>query len=508
MSNSSLFDGVSFDNSYQQLPPEFYTATLPSPVAAPRLLAFNQALGQYLQLNTEAFNSVPTVAILSGNAVPAHTNAIATVYSGHQFGHFNPRLGDGRALLLGEVLARDGRRFDIQLKGAGVTPYSRSGDGRSALGPVLREYVVSEAMYALGIKTTRALAAVATGQVVYRQQTLPGAVLTRVASSHIRIGTFEYFARRGDVAKVKALADHVIARHYPDCATAANPYFALLQSVMRAQAQLVVDWLSVGFIHGVMNTDNSSVCGETIDYGPCAFMDTYRANTFYSAIDSHGRYAYDQQRGIIQWNLARLAECLLRLLDDDVERAVTLAEAELAAFVEMFDAFWLQKMASKLGFSASAVESDAVLAAKLKALLWELLVLMEKQRADFTLCFRRLGRTLHEGSPQVFLAVFDGDKTSVMHWYDRWLFLLQHHAEQSDVALSDVSQKMQTTNPAIIPRNYQIEKMIAEGLEGRFELIETLMQAYQTPFDECHENSDLAQPPRDGGANYQTFCGT
>ncbi|MDZ7923618.1 MAG: YdiU family protein [Marinagarivorans sp.] len=508
MPKQSIFDGVRFDNSYQQLPAEFYAATMPSRATSPSLLAFNQPLADYLQLNSAAFNSTATLAHLSGNAVPAQTTPIATAYAGHQFGHFNPRLGDGRALLLGELLATDGRRFDIQLKGAGVTPYSRSGDGRSALGPVLREYVVSEAMHALGIKTTRALAAVATGQAVCRQQTLPGAVLTRVASSHIRIGTFEFFARQGDMTKVKALADHVIARHYPSCRNAPKPYLALLQSVMRAQAELVVDWLSVGFIHGVMNTDNTSISGETIDYGPCAFMDSYRANTFYSAIDSHGRYAYDQQRGIIQWNLARLAECLLRLFDDDIDQAVKLAEQALADFIALFDALWLNKMAAKLGFSELTATVDAERAGKVKALMWELLVLMEKHHADFTLCFRSLGRALLAQTPQPFLTVFDGDKTAVMHWYDRWLVLLENHAEKTNADWPSIIKTLQTTNPAIIPRNYHIEKMIAQGLDGRFELIEKLMDAYKNPFDAAHENSDLAQPPEDGGAHYQTFCGT
>src|SRR5580698_7039503 len=327
-----------FDNSYALLPERFYARLDPTPVAAPHLVRLNVALADRLGLDPEALSSPDGVAVLSGNQPPEGSSPLAAAYAGHQFGHFVPQLGDGRAVLLGEVVAPDGARFDIQLKGSGRTPFSRGGDGRASVGPVLREYIVSEAMAALGIPTTRSLAAVTTGEGVYRETILPGAVLTRVASSHIRVGTFQFFAARGDVEGVRTLADHVIARHYPEVAAAEHPYRALLDAVIARQAALVARWLLVGFIHGVMNTDNCSIAGETIDYGPCAFMDAYDPATVFSSIDEQGRYAYANQPRIALWNLTRLAECLLPLFSDDKDSAIDQAQFILGEFGKLFDA--------------------------------------------------------------------------------------------------------------------------------------------------------------------------
>jgi uncharacterized protein YdiU (UPF0061 family) len=341
--------GASFSNSYARLPERFFARLGPTPVARPRLIKFNDSLASELGVYLD---SERLAAIFSGNETPLGAEPIAIAYAGHQFGGFVPQLGDGRAILLGEVLGRNGEQRDIQLKGSGPTPFSRRGDGRAVLGPVLRDYLVSEAMHALGIPTTRALAAVLTGEPVYRDRQLPGAVFTRVASSHVRVGTFQYFAARGDVEAIKRLADYVIDRHYPDAKDAERPYLALIQGVVERQALLIARWMNVGFIHGVMNTDNTAISGETIDFGPCAFMDAYDPTTVFSAIDQFGRYAYGNQPGIAQWNLARFAETLLPILDPDPERAGELASAAIAAFSGRFEAYWLSGMRDKLGISA------------------------------------------------------------------------------------------------------------------------------------------------------------
>jgi len=370
-----------FDNSYRRLPDRFHVRMPPAAVAEPRLIAFNRDLAEELGLDVPAIEPA-AAAIFSGNALPAGAEPIAVAYAGHQFGSFVPQLGDGRAILLGEVIDRSGRRRDIQLKGSGRTPFSRRGDGRAALGPVLREYVVSEAMHALGIPTTRALAAVATGEPVYREEVLPGAVLTRVAASHIRVGTFQFFAARGDQDGVRTLADHVLARHYPELAEAERPYLALLAGVAERQARLVAHWMHVGFIHGVMNTDNMAVSGETIDYGPCAFMDAYDPQTVFSAIDHGGRYAFANQPNIALWNLARLAETLLPLIDPDPQAAIGQAREALGGFAERFEGFWLDGMRRKLGLATAEADDQALANGLLQA--------MAQGTADFTLTFRRL----------------------------------------------------------------------------------------------------------------------
>ena len=371
-----------FSNSYARLPEHFFARLSPTPVARPRLIRFNKSLAAELGVDTRGLEPDGLAAVFAGNVMPPGAEPIAMAYAGHQFGNFVPQLGDGRAILLGEVLDRNGERRDIQLKGAGRTPFSRRGDGRAALGPVLREYLVSEAMHALGIPTTRALAAVSTGEPVYRDRQLPGAVLTRVASSHIRVGTFQYFAARGDREAVERLADYVIDRHFPDARDAERPRLALLQAVVERQALLIARWMHVGFIHGVMNTDNTALSGETIDFGPCAFMDSYDPATAFSAIDEFGRYAYGNQPTIAQWNLARFAETLLPLLDPDPEPAVELANEAISAFTSRFQEHWLAGMRDKLGLSSNE-EGDLELA-------HALLRAMHENAADFTLTFRRL----------------------------------------------------------------------------------------------------------------------
>ena len=357
---SSLEPTFAFDNSYARMSDRFFVRTNPTPVAAPRLIHLNRALARELGLNAEALSQSAAASIFAGNRIPSGAEPIATAYAGHQFGGFNPKLGDGRAILLGELIAPDGRRFDLQLKGSGPTAFSRRGDGRAALGPVLREYIISEAMVALGIATTRSLAAVTTGETVQRETPLPGAVLTRVASSHIRIGTFQYFAVRKDIDGVRELADHVIARHYPDAARSASPYLALLDGIIARQAQLVAQWMLIGFIHGVMNTDNTSIAGETIDYGPCAFMDIYDPATVYSSIDEQGRYAYGNQPTIIQWNLTRLAETLLPLIADDTTIAIAQAQAALDAFSSLYSTTYSDGLRAKIGFSTAHADDLAL----------------------------------------------------------------------------------------------------------------------------------------------------
>jgi uncharacterized protein YdiU (UPF0061 family) len=405
-------------------------------------------------------------------------------YAGHQFGHYSPQLGDGRANLLGEVAGRD-----IQLKGAGPTPFSRRGDGRAALGPVLREYIVSEAMHALGVPTTRALAAVTTGEPVYRETVLPGAVLTRVAASHIRVGTFQYFAANGDNDAVRLLADHVIARHYPPAAGAENPYLALLEGVIARQASLIAHWLLIGFIHGVMNTDNCSIAGETIDYGPCAFMDAYDPATVFSSIDHGARYAYGNQPRIAQWNLTRLAEALLPLLNEDRETAVAAAMEALRGFEPQFQAAYQAGLRRKIGLRTHQ-DGDT-------ALVEKLLAIMVKTGADFTLTFRRMADAVIVGS------FADGEDFEA--WTDRWRErLLAEHADPVET-----SRAMRAVNPAFIPRNHQIEAAIAAATEREdFTLFETLVRVLARPFDDQPDVAHLALPPLPEERVLQTFCGT
>ena len=487
---------IPFDNSYARLPPQFFARQAPSAATAPRLIKLNEALAEELGLNVEALKR-EGAAIFSGNLVPAGADPLAMAYAGHQFGQFVPQLGDGRAILLGEVVDRNGKRRDIQLKGAGQTPFSRRGDGRAALGPVLREYIVSEAMHALGVPTTRALAAVTTGQPVYREDILPGAVFTRVAASHIRVGTFQFFAARGDDEGIRTLADYVIDRHYPELKGSDAPYLALYRAVSERQAALIARWLQIGFIHGVMNTDNMTISGETIDFGPCAFVDTYHAGTVFSSIDQNGRYAYANQPAIGQWNLARLGETLLPLFDADVDKAVEAANAVIKDYGERFQHHWLAGMRRKIGL-ANTEEDDL-------DLIQALLALMQDGEADFTLAFRRLSGTIEAGMDEEGFAASFKDPAALSPWLDRW----RERLSRDPQATLQRKAAMRRVNPAFIPRNHRIEQAIQAAVEDDdFSLFEALLRVLAKPYEDQPEFEPYTRPPQPAERVLQTFCGT
>jgi len=468
-----------FDNSFARLPERFYARLAPTPVAAPRLLKLNRPLAVQLGLDPDALASPQGVEILAGNRIAEGADPIALAYAGHQFGNFVPQLGDGRAVLLGEVVDRDGLRRDIQLKGSGPTPFSRRGDGRAALGPVLREYLISEAMFALGIPTTRSLAAVLTGEHIARETFLPGAVLTRVASSHIRVGTFQFFAARGDTEALKLLADHVIARHYPD----AGSYRGLFERVIQRQAELVAKWLLVGFVHGVMNTDNVSIAGETIDYGPCAFMDAYHPETVFSSIDQYGRYAYGKQPQIAGWNLARLGEAMMPLFDEDQDKALAEANDALQTYGEHFGKAYVAGLRRKLGLF-TAQEDDTQLAQAF-------LEILADNGADHTLAFRKLA---------------DGEMlVPDEEWAARYRKRLE--LEPQDAATRRAA--MQAVNPAYIPRNHRVEAALTAAIDKQdFGPFEELLTVLAKPFEARAEFAAYEAPPGDGSGPYRTFCGT
>jgi uncharacterized protein YdiU (UPF0061 family) len=486
-----------FDSAYARLPDRFFSRVAPTPVAAPRLIRLNAPLAIDLGIDPDWLASEEGVEVLAGNRVPATAHPIATAYAGHQFGGFVPQLGDGRAILLGELIDRRGIRRDVQLKGAGLTPFSRRGDGRAAVGPVLREYLVSEAMAALGIPTTRALAAVTTGEKVRRETMLPGAVLTRVASSHVRVGTFQFFASRGDVEGVRSLADHVIARHYPDAARAERPYRALLEAVIRAQAELIARWLLVGFIHGVMNTDNMSVAGETIDYGPCAFLDEYDPEAVFSSIDTYGRYAYFRQPAIGEWNLTRLAECLLPLLSDDTDAAAAEANEALDAFAPTFEHAYQGGLRRKLGLSTEH-EGDAELGR-------DLLQAMAANGADFTLTFRRLSEAASGEAGDSAVRSLFADPSAYDEWAPRW----RRRLEEEPVDAAARRAAMLAVNPAFIPRNHRVEAVIRAAVDrDDFAPFEELLTVLSTPFESQPAFAHYAEPPADHERVLRTFCGT
>jgi uncharacterized protein YdiU (UPF0061 family) len=486
-----------FTNTYAHLPDRFFARVAPTPVAAPRLIWLNRDLALHLGLDPDRLESPEGVEILAGKRVPDEAEPIAIAYAGHQFGHFVPQLGDGRAVLLGEVVDRDGVRRDIQLKGAGPTPFSRRGDGRAALGPVLREYVVSEAMAALGIPTTRALAAALTGETVVREDLLPGAVFTRVASSHIRVGTFQYFAARRDVEGLRVLADYVIARHYPEAAGAEQPYRALLDGVIARQADLVAQWLLVGFIHGVMNTDNMSVAGETIDYGPCAFMDSYHPGTVYSSIDQQGRYAYGNQPRIALWNLTRLAETLLPLFSDDEEKAVAEAQSALDAFAPRFEAAYQAGLRRKLGLFTEREEDPALASDLLKA--------MAENEADFTLVFRRLSDAAADPAASEPVRERFIDPTAFDAWAPRWRERLALEPQDGETRRA----AMRAVNPAFIPRNHRVEAVIRAAVDrDDYAPFQELLTVLSKPFEDQPEFAAYAEPPQPHEQVHQTFCGT
>ena len=483
-----------FDNSYARLPPRFYVRQGPVPVQAPRILRVNHALAEALGLDRDWLESPEGVAALAGNAIPEGAEPLALAYAGHQFGGFVPQLGDGRAILLGEVLDPQGRRFDIQLKGSGPTPFSRNGDGRAWLGPVLREYIVGEAMHALGIPTTRALAAVETGEPVYRESVLPGAVLTRVARSHVRIGTFEYFAARRDVEAVRTLADYVIDRHYPEVRDHARPYRALLDAVIARQADLIAQWLAVGFIHGVMNTDNMAIAGETIDYGPCAFMDAFHPGTVYSSIDRGGRYAYANQPRIAHWNLSRLAEALIPIMDPDPERGLQEAQAAIDAFPARFEAAYGDRFRAKLGLTEALADDPGLLDALLQA--------MTDAEADFTNAFRALCDAA-EGNAERFLGEL-GHSAAASEWLARW----RQRLDQESADLAARAQGMRRANPAVIPRNHRVEAALQAAVDGDLAPLDTLMRILASPFDDKADYPPFRLPPEPHEVVRQTFCGT
>jgi uncharacterized protein YdiU (UPF0061 family) len=484
---------IEFDNSYARLPERMFARLDPTKVGSPSLIRLNTELAETLGLDPEALAGPDGVEMLAGNRMPPGATPIATAYAGHQFGGFVPQLGDGRAILLGEVVGRDGVRRDIQLKGAGRTPFSRGGDGRAAIGPVLREYIVSEAAAALGIPTTRALAAVTTGEHVFRDAALPGAVLTRVAQSHIRIGTFQFFAGRGDDEAIKALADHVIARHYPDAASADQPYRALLEAVIARQADLIAAWLLVGFIHGVMNTDNCSIAGETIDYGPCAFLDTYDPAKVFSSIDHAGRYAYANQPNIALWNLTRLAETLLGLLADDEQAAVHIAQQALAGFSPRFNAAYTAGLCRKIGLDNTAENV---------ALAQDLLARMAAGQADFTLTFRHLCDAAAGPETDMAVRAQFADPAAYDAWATQW---------RRRGAPGNPSRRaaMQAVNPCYIPRNHLVEAALRAATDhADFKPFHELVAVLASPYQEQPEAARYAVAPTEGELVTRTFCGT
>ena len=494
--NSSSVPAIPFDNSYARLPDVFYEQVRPKPVIAPKLLRLNEALARQLRIDPAFLKDPQGVDVLAGNTTAAGSEPIALAYAGHQFGHFVSQLGDGRAVLLGEVVDVSGGRFDLQLKGSGPTRFSRRGDGRAALGPVLREYIVSEAMAALGIPTTRSLAAVLTGEDVIRERMLPGGVLTRVASSHLRIGTFQFFAAQGDVANLRRLADYAIDRHYPDARRTENPYWAFFAAVVNGLADLVARWMQVGFIHGVLNTDNVSIAAETIDYGPCAFMDTYHPDKVFSSIDQFGRYAFANQPGIMKWNLARLAETLLVLFAEDEPKAVAAANETLAAFDARYLDAYTAGMGRKLGF-ARVREGD-------QALIQDLLQHMAEQQADFTATFRGLCDASVDAAHDTDMRTLFKDPRA----YDAWAPGWRARLTQEDEAPEMRRARMRAVNPMYIPRNHRIEAVIRDAEAGRYEAFHQLNEVLTRPFEDQPDFVRYALPPTPHEEVQQTFCGT
>ncbi len=489
-----------FDNSYARLPDRFYARVFPTKVSDPRVVRVNRPLAELLGVSAEGLTSSAGAAMLVGNEIPSGAEPLALAYAGHQFGGFVPQLGDGRAILLGEVVGNDGRRRDIQLKGSGRTPFSRGGDGRAALGPVLREYLVSEAMAALGIPTTRALAVATTGERVHREEALPGAILTRVAASHLRVGTFEFFAARGDREALVALTAHALARHYPDAGGSGNDALALLEQVIEAQASLVARWLGVGFVHGVMNTDNTAISGETLDYGPCAFLDAYDPGRTFSSIDDRGRYAFANQPRVAHWNMTRLAEALLGLIAEDEEEAVRLAMERLDRFPARFEAAHLRVLRAKLGLAHEDPERDGD-----RALAHDLLERLATNHVDYTSFFRRLCASAADpAADAAVLPLFD-DPAAFQTWAETWRRRLATEAR----APAAQAFEMKRTNPAFIPRNHRVEEAIEAAVRrDDFNPFDVLTDVLANPYDDQPERAHLAEPPGTDQRAYRTFCGT
>ncbi|MCL5041814.1 MAG: YdiU family protein [Gammaproteobacteria bacterium] len=482
------------ENTYASLNPGLYARQAPTPVSEPHWVLTNPALAESLGLDPTALQGDQLLAICAGNALPPGSVPLAQAYAGHQFGNFTI-LGDGRAVLLGEQRTPSGDLFDIQLKGSGPTPFSRSGDGRATLGAMLREFIISEALHGLGIATTRSLAVIASGETVYRQHAEPGAVLVRTAASHIRVGTFEYAIRQGGAERVRELADYCIDRHYPDCRQADNRYLALLDAVIQRQANLIAQWMQVGFIHGVMNTDNMTLCGESIDFGPCAFMDEYAAATVYSSIDRQGRYAYNNQPAIGQWNLARLAECLLPLLAEEQATAISLAQDALGSYVDSYQHAWLQGMGRKLGLSNASSED--------RPLVEDWLTLLEQHKADFTNSFRALAGDADSLAELPAQPLFD--QPAFSQWRQRWQARLAAQALDQTA----VTAVMQAHNPQVIARNHQVERALqAASQSGDLQPCNQLLSHLRQPFSSNAGMANYCLPPRAEERVQATFCGT
>lgn len=486
--------GLKLGHQFVSEVPGLFAHWRPTPAPVPRMLQFNEALAVELGLDPRRLGGAAGLAVFSGQKVPQGAQPVAQAYAGHQFGHYSPRLGDGRALLLGDLDTPDGRRVDIALKGSGRTPFARGGDGKAAVGPVLREFLVSEAMHAMGIPTTRALAAVATGEPVLREQVLPGAVLTRVAASHLRVGSFEYAARSGDTGLLARLAEHALARHDPVLAIHSQRHLAQLKAVVERQARLVAQWMGVGFIHGVMNTDNMTISGETIDYGPCAFMERFDADAVFSSIDTQGRYAWGNQPVIARWNLARLAETLLPLIHANAEHAKELAMTAVQGFDELFLAHWRSLLRAKIGLPDGGAEADELTSGYL--------ALMQRHQVDWTLGFRRLGDAA-TGDEAPLRTLFGEGATDVAAWLSRW------RGPAAAASLASRAQAMAAINPVVIPRNHRVEEALSSASAGDLRAFELLLQEVRRPFDERSGESVFTQPAsREQTDRYQTFCGT
>ncbi|MFK7831609.1 MAG: YdiU family protein [Congregibacter sp.] len=487
---------LQFDNSYAGLGSPLSVPQQPDPVDSPELIRVNDSLAKELGFDPQWLASDAGVLALAGNELIPGSEPVATAYAGHQFGQFNPQLGDGRAVLLGELLTPAGRRYDLQLKGSGRTSWSRGGDGRSPIGPVLREYLVSEAMAALGVPTTRALAAVTSGERVVRESVEPGAILTRVASSHLRVGTVQYFAAREDRHSLGLIVEHILARHYPQALDEPNAALALLNSVIEAQAALIARWQLLGFIHGVMNTDNMLLCGETVDYGPCAFMEAFHAETVFSSIDQQGRYAYCNQPGIAQWNLTRLAESLLPLIDDDTDAAVALAQVAIQRFPGLFESAHNAGLADKLGL--------ALLTGEDSALTENLFTALQADQADFTLAFRFLADETCPGTDGSGAGALFEPGEQLLEWMPLW----KQRQAMEDASPADLQRRMFLANPAFIPRNHLIQRAIEQGTEGDFSLFHRLTERLGRPGDYDSADRDLALPAKPEERVLRTFCGT
>ena len=486
---STAGPGWQFDNSYADLPEQFYARLNPTKVNKPELAVVNHKLATELGLTVSSLSDDHLAQVFSGNDIPAEAAPLSQAYAGHQFGSFT-MLGDGRAHLLGEHVTPEGKRFDIQLKGSGRTPFGRRGDGRAALGPMLREYIISEAMHALNIPTTRSLAVVTTGEPVYRETALQGAVLTRVASSHLRVGTFEYVAALGEPGFLRTLADYAINRHYPELKETENPYLGLLTAVIERQIDLIINWLRVGFIHGVMNTDNMTISGETIDYGPCAFMDEFDPMTVFSSIDAQGRYAFANQSRIAQWNLARLAESLLPLFHSDQQDAISIAEEAIKSFTPKFEKKWLDMMRGKLGLSDETPQDDEIIGTLLN---W-----MQRSQLDYTNTFRSLSSNKQPDDP-----AFETDEFTA--WHQAW----SNRRDQDTLSEQASMELMKTSNPAIIPRNHKVEEaLVAAEQDSEFSTFNKLVEVLQTPYEDNDEFPEFQQTPRDEERVTETFCGT